>query len=129
MAKQLRTKKLKTELLSALESTLGVVSTACKKVGCKRSTFYRLKEEDLEFRKNVDEISEVAIDYAETALFKQIKNGIPSSTMFYLKTKAKNRGYIETQDVTSKGEKLDSLSVPPVVNLNVVSSKDELESE
>jgi hypothetical protein len=53
-----------------------------------------------------------------------------SAFIFQMKNRFKeDYGDVQKVDLTSKGEKVDSLSVPPVVNLNVVSSKDELESE
>jgi hypothetical protein len=85
----------KANLLKALEVSLGVVSPACKECGIDRSTFYDYYNDDEVFSKAVDEINNVALDFAETSLHKQIENGVPSSTMFYLKTKGKNRGYIE----------------------------------
>ena len=41
----------------------------------------------------------VALDFAETSLHEQIKDKVPSSTIFYLKTKGKRRGYIETTSI------------------------------
>ena len=40
-------------------------------------------------------MSNIVLDFAESQLHKQIKDGNPSSTIFYLKTKGKNRGYYE----------------------------------
>jgi len=84
----------KKALLEALEKTLGVVTSACKMVGISRRAYYDYLK-DPEFKEQVDDISEVAIDFAESQLHKQIKEGNVSSTIFYLKTKGKNRGYIE----------------------------------
>jgi len=86
---------IKKNLLEALELSLGVVTTACKNAQVSRKTFYQYCSEDKEFKDAVDDIQEVALDFAESSLHKQIKEGIPSSTMFYLKTKGKKRGYIE----------------------------------
>ena len=44
---------LKKKLLEALEKSLGVVTTACKQVGCARSTFYDYMAKDQEFKKAV----------------------------------------------------------------------------
>ena len=90
----------KKDLLTALELTVGVVTTACRTAGLDRGTFYRYLKEDEEFRAAVDELQDVALDFAESALFQQIQAGIPSSTIFYLKTKGKKRGYIERFEQT-----------------------------
>lgn len=84
----------KKALLDALEKTLGIVTSACKIVGISRVTYYEYMK-DAEFKAQVDDIGEIAVDFAESQLHKQIKEGNVSSTIFYLKTKGKNRGYIE----------------------------------
>jgi len=93
----------KKALLEALEKSLGVVTTACKQVGIDRTTFYRYYNNDNDFKNKVDDLSNVAIDFAESQLFKQIQDGNPTSTIFYLKTKAKKRGYIERQEIEMGG--------------------------
>ena len=90
----------KESILKALEQSLGVVTMACKKADIPRSTFYKWLNEDEEFAKQVQEIANVALDFAESELFKQIQGGVPTSTIFYLKTKGKKRGYIERQEIT-----------------------------
>lgn len=90
----------KESLLKALEQSLGVVTTACKKTDIPRSTFYKWLKEDEEFAKQVADIENVALDFAESQLHQQIGNGVPSSTMFYLKTKGKKRGYVERTEIT-----------------------------
>ena len=88
---------LKENLLKALEKALGVVTTACRKVECSRETFYKYCKDDSEFKKKVEDM---AIDFAESQLHKQIQDGSTSATIFYLKTKAKHRGYVERQEIT-----------------------------
>lgn len=107
MAKTNKKQHIKNALLEALEKSLGIVTTACKKVKINRTTFYKYLKEDEEFAKAVRELENVALDFAESQLHKQIADGTPSSTIFYLKTKGKNRGYIERQEITGKdGEAL-----------------------
>lgn len=86
---------VKSRMIEALTASLGVVTTACKKVGIDRSTHYKYYKEDAEYRKAVDDIADVALDFAESMLHQQIQGGEVSSTIFYLKTKGKKRGYIE----------------------------------
>lgn len=98
--------QVKKALLDALEKSLGIVTAACKSVGVKRNTFYKYYKEDEEFRQAVDDIENVAIDVAESSLMKQIREGNTAATIFYLKTKGKRRGYVESQnfDITSNGK-------------------------
>lgn len=91
-------------MLDALEKSLGVVTTACKSVGIGRTTHYMWLDEDPEYKAAVESISDVAIDFAESNLHKQIKGGNSTATIFYLKTKGKNRGYVERQEFDVKGD-------------------------
>ena len=85
----------KKKMLEALEKTLGIVTTACKQVGIGRATHYRWLEEDEEYRKAAKDVENVALDFAESKLHSQIADNNPTSTIFFLKTKGKGRGYIE----------------------------------
>ena len=89
----------KNALLDALKQTLGVVTSACKIVGVDRTTFYKYLNEDPKFAEQVKDIQEIAIDFAESKLYEQIKDNNTTSTIFYLKTKAKHRGYVERQEI------------------------------
>ena len=101
----------KEALLNALEQSLGVVTIACKSADIPRRTYYKWLKEDEDFKKSVEDIENVAIDFAESQLHKQIKNDSTSATIFYLKTKGKKRGYIEGLDITSKGESFNEIKV------------------
>ena len=89
----------KKALLEALEKSLGVVTTACKQVGIGRTTFYEYLK-DSNFKKDVDSIQDIALDFAESQLHQQIQAGNTAATIFYLKTKGKKRGYVERQEIT-----------------------------
>ena len=90
-----KTEQHKKAIIEALEKSLGVVTTACKKVGIGRTQFYHWLKDDEAFAKEVDDIQNIALDFAESQLHKQIGEGNTSATIFYLKTKGKNRGYVE----------------------------------
>ena len=100
MGKVNKTEQTKKALLTALEKSLGVVTTACKAVGISRTTFYKYVDEDQEFAKAVLEIEEVALDFVESQNFKQIQKGNVTSIIFYLKTKGKKRGFVEKKEET-----------------------------
>lgn len=103
MAKKIKPNKTdinKKKMLLALESSLGVVTIACKKTNLDRSQFYFWLKEDSEFAAAVEDMNNIALDFAESSLHKQIQSGVPASTIFYLKTRGKDRGYIERTEVT-----------------------------
>jgi hypothetical protein len=98
-------------MIEALEKSLGVVTSACKQVGIARQTHYEWYSEDADYKAAVDSIADVAIDFAESQLHKQIKEGNSTATIFFLKTKGKKRGYVERQEIDAVGGKLFQIEV------------------
>ena len=94
-----KSEHLKKELISALQTNLGVVSNACEALSISRTTYYKYYNEDSEFRSEVDNVSDSTLDFVESKLFDLIDNGNVAATIFYMKTKGKRRGYIERQEV------------------------------
>jgi|TARA_R100001463_G_scaffold13865_1_gene36947 predicted transcriptional regulator len=90
----------KESVLKALEQSLGVVNMACKKADVPRSTFYKWMKEDDDFAQKVQDIDNIALDFVESQLHRQIADNSTAATIFYLKTKGKKRGYIERQEIT-----------------------------
>ena len=78
MPKRTKSDILKTQLVEALEKTLGVVTSACKVVGVARSTFYEWYNDDLEFKK-----------------FKETLNG-EDNVVLLNPSKVKSGYYVET---------------------------------
>ena len=103
----------KETLLKALESSLGIVSTACNRSGISRSSFYKWYKEDEEFRKKVDEIDNLKLDFVESKLFKNIENEKEKSIIFYLQHKGHKRGYIQRQNInlTSNEEDIKKIEI------------------
>mgnify|MGYP003634266055 FL=1 len=104
----------KESVLSALENSLGVVTVACKSADIPRSTYYKWLKGDEEFAAKVKDIENIALDFGESQLHKQIGEGSTAATIFFLKTKGKRRGYIERSelDLTSGDE-------PIKINVNI----------
>jgi hypothetical protein len=104
----------KAAMVKAMEEALGIVSAAARKVGIDRSTHYQWLKDDETYRAAIDSIQDIALDFAESQLHKQIQNGEVSSTIFYLKTKGKKRGYIERQEFQHEGQ----VSLPVIFQLD-----------
>ena len=100
-----RTDTKKAAMLEALEKSLGIVSTACKMVDISRQTHYAWLKADEEYKKAVDSIQDGVLDFAESHLYKLVKEGNPAATIFFLKTKGKKRGYIERQEIEVQEKK------------------------
>lgn len=94
---------LKKEMIEALEKSLGIVTTACKKVGIARQTHYRWLEDDPDYAAKVTELKNVALDFAESKLHSLIDDMNPTAVIFFLKTQGKQRGYIEQNEVNVTG--------------------------
>ena len=103
--------KHKKLLLEALERSLGIVTPACKDVGLSRETFYRYYREDDDFKKAVDDINDITLDFAENQLLKKIKEGSERSILFYMKYKARRRGYSDSIDITSDGKSITEIKL------------------
>jgi len=102
---------LKPALLEALEQSLGIVTPACKEVGIGRDTFYRWYKEDDVFKALVDDINNITLDFVENQLLRKIKDGSERSILFYMRYKGKKRGYTDSVDITTDGEKLNNIKV------------------
>lgn len=94
-----KTNKNKIRMLEELKRSMGIVSLACDKAGLSRTQFYQWLKDDADFRQKYEEIEERQIDFVESRLFQNIKDGDPTSIIFYLKTKGKKRGYVEKTEI------------------------------
>ncbi len=88
----------KKQMLTALEESRGIVSTACIAVGINRTTHYNWKRDDSEYAEAVEELENAALDFVESKLLEQIEGGSTTAIIFYLKTKGKRRGYSEREE-------------------------------
>lgn len=100
-------------MIEAMEKSLGVVTTAAKLAGIARSTHYGWMESEPEYRAAIEAVGEMALDFAESQLHKQIQEGEVASTIFYLKTKGKKRGYVERTEINIVGNIPIQIIMPP----------------
>jgi hypothetical protein len=94
----------KKRMLKALEESLGIVSVASSNAGIHRSTHYLWMNNDEDYKRAVEEIHNVCLDFAESKLFENIKGKRETSIIFYLKTRGKSRGYVERQELDLGGD-------------------------
>lgn len=88
----------KKDMLKALHLTCGNVSEACRKIKIARKTHYEWLKNDEQYKDEVKEIEEANKDFVEGKIRQHIENDNPTVTIFYAKTKMRDRGYIETND-------------------------------
>lgn len=86
------------EAIEAVKNSFGFVTEIAKKLKCSRTTVYNLMDEYPMMKEARDDERESTKDFAEGKLLQNIKKGKEISLLFYLKTQAKDRGYIERQE-------------------------------
>ncbi len=80
------------------------ISATCAAMKMGRQTFYNWKDASEEFTNEVEDTVEGMIDYVESKLMLNIKAGHEKSIFFFLRTRAKHRGYVERQETVHEGE-------------------------
>ena len=87
------------EVADALRESKGFVSAAARRLACDAQTVYNYMERYPELVEIRKEAKEAEKDLAEMMLGKMIREGQFPATCFFLKTQAKDRGYIERSEV------------------------------
>ena len=108
---QNRTQINKDRMLKALESSLGVITTALKACDLSRTNFYKWLKEDEEFAAKVEEIENIQQDFIKSKYYECVKDKVPSVVIHAAKTRL---GWNETNrlDITSGEE-------PIKININL----------
>ena len=103
---QNRTQIAKDRMLKALESSLGVITTALKATGLSRTNFYKWLKEDKEFASQVEEIENIQQDFIKSKYYECVKDKVPSVVIHAAKSRL---GWNENPqlDITSGGDKIN----------------------
>jgi hypothetical protein len=96
------------DFLAAIPESAGVIAVIARRVGCSRATVYNAMRDFVSVRKAIEDERESMKDYAEGTLFKLIRQDNLTALIFYLKTQAKDRGYVERVEIAGN------------MNLNVI---------
>jgi hypothetical protein len=93
------TKKQK-DFLKVLKAKACNISASCEAFGIDRTTHYEWLSNPAypTYKKEYEGIKESLIDFAESQLLKNIQNGKEASLIFFLKCRAKHRGYLEKEE-------------------------------
>lgn len=109
----------KAAFIEAMYKTFGNVSASCRAVGLARSTVYQWRDSDPEFKAQMEskDYEEAYMDAIEGKLAKLgLQDENPTVLIFLAKTKAKKRGYVETQESRHTG-------IPGTTVINVTSKE------
>lgn len=108
------TAEKKRMFLEAAKANLGFISSSCKQIGICPNTFYKWMAEDPEFKAAYDEVYEERKEFVESSLYKQIKAGNTTATIFALKAKF---GWEDHQKIDVKADtNISILSFDPLKN-------------
>lgn len=80
------------------------VSAAAEATGINRVTYYKWLKTDAKFAEQIQETTEHLYDEVEKALLQRIKEKDTTAIIFFCKTKMKNRGYVEKQQLDVKAD-------------------------
>ena len=90
------------QITKAIQDANGILTVAARKLGCSRSTVYNYIDRYKAVKAAYAEANESNIDLVETKLMENIIGGNVAAQIFFLKTKAKHRGYVERTETTGK---------------------------
>jgi hypothetical protein len=88
------------EIVLALNTSGGFISTAAEKLGATYHTVWTRIHRTPVLRQALDDVIERYIDLAESKLLAAIGKGEGWAICFFLKCKGKHRGYVERQEHT-----------------------------
>ena len=115
IARETQEKKL--QVLKIYEKKGANVSATCSAANIGRRTFYYWRENDKDFDAACKDVEEALVDFAESMLIEKINDKDLTAVIFYLKTKGKDRGYVERneQDIKMNPfiEAMQDLPDPP----------------
>jgi hypothetical protein len=82
-----------------------------------RRTVWDWVNQDPELRDLVDDLTEAFIDEAENKLYEAIRSGNVVATIFFLKTKARHRGYSERLELIPMTQQLIEVELAPIESI------------
>ena len=87
------------KLIKAIDGSGGFITTIAQRLKVARQTVYTALEKYPTAKQAIADEKDKLKDMAEGAMMQKIKAGDNTMIIFYLKTQAKDRGYIERQQI------------------------------
>lgn len=98
--------------LEVFNKKLCNVSQTCSAMNISRSLLYKWVNNNDTFRDKKNQVEESIIDDVESTLYKKIfEKNDTACIIFFLKTKAKDRGYTEKLELDNKHEVIDPVQI------------------
>ena len=90
------------QVADALIQAKGFISIAALNLGCANNTVRNYIEKYAICKQACTDARETMIDVTEGRLYQEINAGNITAIIFFLKTQAKHRGYVERQEFTGR---------------------------
>jgi len=120
-------KRTNEEIIAAIHKTKGMITLTAQELGISYNTLRSYIDKSEALQRAMKETHESMLDAAELKLYsKAVVEGDTTALIFLLKTKAKQRGYVERQETTgANGGPLSQHVIIEFVDLSKSSSEDE----
>ena len=101
--------------IAAIKEHHGLISVVAESLGVDRAAVYRARDRHPAVAAALSEARDRTIDHVESRLMQRIDKGDTTAMIFFLKTQAKHRGYVERQEVDAsvRGDIVVDLRVLP----------------
>ena len=87
------------QIIQAVHETKGMIYLAAERLGCSGENITQRAKKTPAIAEAIARETERSVDITELQLIKQINEGNTTAMIFYLKTKGKQRGYIERHEL------------------------------
>jgi len=88
----------------------GTIASACKAAQMTTTTYYEWRRTDADFAAKCDDILDIVVDtIINTAYSMIVDDRNPAMTIFWLKTKARHRGFTEVREFEHSFEDLNKV--------------------
>lgn len=106
-------------IIEAMDNSRGIISNIAKKLDVSRNTVYQWIDSDDELKEALKNANECLLDNAEDKLVNLVDQQDFRAISFILKTRGKDRGYVETmetKDVSDKPRVIQVLNEKDIEN-------------
>ena len=110
------------EFIDAIEGSAGIITTIATRVNCAWHTAKKYITNYPTIARAYDDECERVKDLAESVVIKAMNAEDVQTAKWYLTLKAKDRGYVQQTDVTTKGESLNEGRLSDAQRANLVAA-------
>jgi hypothetical protein len=106
------------KIIKAIHESKGLLTLAASKAGCSYWTVWKYAKDFPSVAQAIEESKEGLLDLAEGKLYQAISSGNMTAIIFYLKTRGKERGYIERLEQEHYGKGGEPIKHNVEININ-----------